>query len=234
VQFLGLDRKLRVIQVTSSLPGEGKTTTATNLAVVLAQAGHEVAIVDADLRKPRIHEVFSVPTRPGLTDTLVASDPVDMAINHLGRLHVVCAGTMAANPSEMMGSARFSALITDLAQRYDFVVLDSPPALPVADAVALSRAVDGVLMVSQANRTSKRALAEGLARLEQVGAAVVGIVLNRASEGSSRGYGYGYGYEYTAEPAHSPAPPPPPPPARAVPPPPEQAAARRGPVGEPL
>ena len=155
-----------------------------------------------------------------------------MAINHVGRLHVVCAGTTAANPSEMLGSGRFVALITELAQRYDYVILDSPPVLPVADALALSRVVDGVLMVSQANRTSKRALSEGLARLEQVGAPVIGIVLNRASEGSSRGYGYGYDYEYTTEPAHSPAPPPPPPP-RAVPPPPEQAAARRGPIGEP-
>jgi len=196
VQFLGLDKPLRVIQVTSSLPGEGKTTTATNLAVVLAQAGKEVALVDADLRKPRIHEVFQIPLRPGLTETLVATEAMDMAVNHLGRLHVIPAGSLAPNPSEMLASSRFVALVKELSERYDYVVVDSAPVLPVADALALSRAVDGVLVVGQANRTSKRTLSEGLARLEQVGAPVVGLVLNRAAEKSSQGYGYGYSYAY--------------------------------------
>ena len=203
VQFLGLDRKLRVIQVTSSLPGEGKTTTATNLAVVLAQAGHQVAVVDADLRKPRLDEIFDVPMRPGLTETLVSGDPVELAVNQLDRLHVMSAGTMSSNPSEMLASSRFGALVADLAARYEYVIIDSSPVLPVADALALSRVVDGVLMVCQANRTSKRTLAECLGRLEQVGASVIGIVLNRASERTSHDYGYGYGYGYH-QPAQSP------------------------------
>ena len=231
VQFLGLDRKLRVIQVTSSLPGEGKTTTATNLAVVLAQAGHQVALVDADLRKPRLDEIFDVPMRPGLTETLVSGDPVELAVNQLDRLHVMSAGTMSSNPSEMLASSRFSALVADLAARYEYVIIDSSPVLPVADALALSRVVDGVLMVCQANRTSKRTLAECLGRLEQVGASMIGIVLNKASDRTSHDYGYGYGYGYGYhQPAQSPTP---------VTrledlPPPTQAARGDAPVGEPL
>lgn len=213
LQFLGLDKPLRVVQVTSSLPGEGKTTTATNLAVVLSQAGFQVALVDADLRRPRVHEVFGVPLRPGLTETLVASEAVEMAVNHLDRLHVVAAGSMAPNPSEMLSSNRFSALVKELSSRYHYVIIDSAPVLPVADSLALSRAVDGVIVVGQANRTSRRTLNEGLSRLEQVGAPVIGLVLNRAADRSSQGYGYGYGYAYQGGPQPSVTPAAPPPPA---------------------
>lgn len=199
LQFLGLDKPLRIIQVTSSLPGEGKTTTATNLAVVLTQSGFSVVLVDADLRRPRVHEVFNVPLRPGLTETLVALEAVDMAVNHLDQLHVVSAGSMAPNPSEMLASNRFAGIIKELSTRYQFVVIDSAPVLPVADSLALTRVVDGVLMVGQANRTSRRTLSEGLGRLAQVGAPVIGLVLNRAAERSRQDYGYGYAYQAPAD-----------------------------------
>lgn len=198
VQFLGLDRPMRIIQVTSSLPGEGKTTTATNLAVVLAQAGRTVVIVDADLRRPRVHEVFLVPPTPGLTEALLA-EPIDMVVSHLdGNLHVVAAGTVPPNPSEMMSHSRVGGFLEELAARYDYVIVDTAPVLPVADALALSRVVHGVLLVAQANRVSQREVTESLSRLERVGAPVFGIVLNRAqasrSDGGTYGYGYGYGY----------------------------------------
>ena len=107
VQFLGLDTRMRVIQITSSLPGEGKTTIATNLAVVFAQAGSSVILIDADLRRPRTHEVFDVPLRPGLTERLIAAEGTDVAVNELGSLSVLPAGTMAPNPSEILSSVRF-------------------------------------------------------------------------------------------------------------------------------
>jgi succinoglycan biosynthesis transport protein ExoP len=198
VQFLALDAPLKVIQVTSSLPGEGKTTTAANLAVVLSQAGHQVVFVDADLRKPRAHEVFLVPPVPGLTEVLLG-EPVELVVNHLSDgMRVVAAGQVPPNPSEMMSNARVGEFLRELADRYDYVILDSPPALPVSDAVALARWVDGVLVVAQADRVSRRDVAETVARLDRVGAPVFGLVLNRArgtrSEGGSYGYGYGYGY----------------------------------------
>lgn len=202
IQFLALDRPLRVLQVTSSLPGEGKTTTATNLAVVLAQAGHRVVLVDADLRKPRIHEVFLVPPTPGFTELLLG-EPLEMAITHVdGAPDVLTAGTIPPNPSEMLSNERVAGHLRELASRYDYVVVDTPPVLPVADAVALSHAVDGVLVVAQANRVSRRQVTESLSKLERVGAPVFGLVLNRATGSSSEGgtYGYGYGYGYGTPP----------------------------------
>ncbi len=197
VQFLGLDRALRVIQVTSSLPGEGKTTTATNLAVVLAQAGNRTLLIDADLRKPRIHEVFAVKPSPGFTELMLGEDS-GMVVHDVGDgLHIVTAGAVPPNPSEMLSTPRVAATLADLGSRYDYVILDSPPVLPVADAVALARVVDGVLVVTQANRVSARDVRGAFERLERVGAPPIGVVLNRARHGGSEvGYGYGYGYNY--------------------------------------
>lgn len=196
VQFVGLDEPMRIVQVSSSLPGEGKTTTAANLAVVLAQSGRSVVIVDADLRRPRLHEVFSAPSVPGLTEVLLG-DPVDLVVNHLGHgLHLVTAGTLASSPSEMLSSPRMVALLHELAERFDFVVIDSAPILPVADSVALSVAVEGVLMVVQAGRTSRTTVRDALGQLGRVQAAVRGIVLNRVERGRNARDGYGYGYGY--------------------------------------
>ncbi len=196
IQFLGLDKPMKVIAVTSSLPGEGKTTTASNLAVVLAQAGHDVALVDADLRRPRAHEVFAVPPVPGLTEALLG-EPIDLVVSHLGGdLHVVAAGQVPPNPSEMMSNVRLDAFLKAMAARYEYVVLDASPILPVSDSVALARWVDGVLVVAQADRVSRRDLTESLARLARVGAPVIGLVLNRARRSGTEGGGYGYGYGY--------------------------------------
>ena len=200
IQFLGLDAPMKVIQITSSLPGEGKTTTATNLAAVLAQAGHRVVLVDADLRRPRAHDVFAVPPVPGLTEALLG-EPLEMVVNALDQqLHVVTAGNVPPNPSEMMSNARVAELLRQLAARYEYVILDAAPILPVSDSVALARWVDGILVVAQANRVSRREATESLARLERVGAPVIGLVLNRAQTPSSEGSGYGYGYGYRSPP----------------------------------
>ena len=198
VQFLGLDRPMRILQVTSSLPGEGKTTTASNLAVVLAEAGHQVVLVDADLRKSRLHEVFSVNRRPGLTDLLMG-DPIDLAVTDLADgLHVIASGNVPANLSEMLASDRTAKLLEELSARYEYVILDSAPILPVADSLALAAAVDGVLFVTQARRASQRNLADALERLQRVSQPPIGMILNQAKtrRHGSGAYGYGYGYDY--------------------------------------
>jgi len=207
VQFLGLDRPIKIIQVTSSLPGEGKTTTATNLAVVLAQAGRSVALVDADLRRPRVHEVFAIPQTPGLIDLLVG-EAVDFVTHRLqigdgAALTVVSSGTVPSNPGEMLSSQRCRDVITRLGQQFDYVVVDSAPVLPVADSIALAGAVDAILFVTQARRTSRRNVAESMERLNRVGAPVVGFVLNQAKSGGSGTYGYGYGYGYNDGAGHA-------------------------------
>ena len=198
VQFLGLDSPMKVVQITSSLPGEGKTTTATNLAIVLAQAGRRVVLIDADLRKPRIAEIFSAPQRPGLTDLLLG-DPIDLCLTEVDEgLQVITSGLVPPNPSEMLASERTRTVLSELAARFDHVIVDSAPVLPVADPLALAGSADGVLLITQAGRTSKRNLAEAIDRLGRVQANVVGIVLNRVSSGRGEGaaYGYGYGYGY--------------------------------------
>lgn len=198
VQFLGLDARMRVIQVTSSLPGEGKTTTAANLAVVLAQAGHNVVLVDADLRKPMLHRVFSIPQQRGLTDLLLG-DLIDLVVSQVdGGLHVIPSGNVPPNPSEMLASDRTAKLLEELANRFEYVIVDSAPTLPVSDSLALAAAADGVLHVSQARRASKRNVADSFERLERVTASPVGMILNRAkTRRRGSGYGYGYGYAYT-------------------------------------
>lgn len=197
VTFMGVDRPLRIVQITSPLAAEGKTTTATNLAVVLAQAGDKVLLVDADLRKPRVHDVFGLDGSRGLTNVLLGDQP-ELYIHVIDEnLSLLCAGEVPPNPSEMLSSRRLAEVLQELAEVYDWVVVDSSPVLPVSDAVALSRNVDGTIVVAQAGRTTRRQLMNSLDQLQQVSATMVGLVFNRVSTKRriSGGYGYGgYGY----------------------------------------
>lgn len=195
VQFLGLERSVQVIQITSSVPGEGKTTTAANLAVVLAQSGNSVVLVDADLRRPRIHRMFNIDRTLGLTSNLVA-EPLDMTLQSIdSNLSVITSGPVPPNPSELLSSRRMDAIIAELRLRFDYVILDSPPALAVSDAVALSRHVDGVVLVLQAGRTSVPQVRRALAALDQVNAPVLGLVLNRVSHKRLARSEYMYAYD---------------------------------------
>lgn len=196
LQFLALDRPVKLIHVTSCGSAEGKTTTVSNLAVVLAQAGRSVAVVDGDLRRPRIHEVFATPQSPGFTDMLVGA-PADLAaqVFHDDQdctLTVFASGSVPSNPGEVLASNRCREVLADLAERFDYVIIDSAPVLPVADSIALAGAVDAVLLVTHARRTSRQALTEAVERLSRVGAPLVGVVLNRAKHVGGADYAYGY------------------------------------------
>ena len=206
LQFLSLDRPISVVQITSSLAGEGKTTTATNLAVVLAQGGHRVALIDADLRRPRVHEVFCLPQSPGFTDLLLG-EAAKVVVNHIdidggNRLSVITSGTVPSTPSEMLSSQRAQQLLNEIGGHYDYVVVDSAPILPVSDSIALSRAVDGVVMVAQAGSITEGDLVEAIGRLDRVSAPILGLVLNQASRSSNGSYAYG-GYGAYAAPSRT-------------------------------
>lgn len=195
VQFLGLDRPIHVLQITSSLAGEGKTTTSANLAVVLAQAGNRVALVDADLRRPCMHEVFGVQQTPGFTDLLLGMGAKGV-VNHVevdsgARLSVYTSGSVPSNPSEMLSGRRVNQLLSEMGAHYDYVIVDSAPVLPVSDSVALSGSVDGVLVVAHAGRVTDGNVLETLERLERVGAPILGLVLNQATQESNGYYAYG-------------------------------------------
>ena len=197
IQFAAVDEPAKSILVTSPNPGEGKSLTAANLAIVMAQAGLKTIIVDSDLRIPVLHKIFQVPNLDGLTDLLRSSQPeVGDYLKDTGieNLQVITSGPLPPNSSEMLGSQRMIALIERLEDKADLVIFDSPPILAVTDAAVLSQRVDGVMLVIQAGRTRRDATREAVNRLRQLGARVLGVVLNRIP---GRGAGYYYYSHYT-------------------------------------
>ncbi|MDP1820350.1 MAG: polysaccharide biosynthesis tyrosine autokinase [Acidimicrobiales bacterium] len=199
IKFAQLDAPTTVVQITSSLSGEGKTTSAANLAAAFAQGGDRVVIVCCDLRLPRIQERFDQPLSPGFTDVLLRSATLPDALRPVGeRLFLLPAGTPPPNPSELLSSASAARVIQALAEEFDVVVIDSTPVLPVTDALVVSRFVDATVVVLDTRRTNRKPLGQALRTLEHVGAPVTGLVLNGVSPGSSYGYGFGYGYGYGA------------------------------------
>ena len=200
IQFSSVDNPIRSLLVTSSSPGEGKSTTTANLAVVLAQTGQRVIVVDTDLRRPVLHKVFGVPNNIGLTTALLAGENLSLEgylqPTEIDTLSVLTSGPIPPNPSELLGSHRMQHLIEVLAQAADIVIFDSPPVLAVTDAVVLGRQVDGVLVVADAGNTREHALAQAAAELQKTGANVLGVALNRLD---TRRGGYYYYYYYSDE-----------------------------------
>lgn len=199
LEFIQLDRKIRVLQVTSASPGEGKTTTAANLAVAYADAGRRTLIVCCDLRRPRLHRFFDCPPDPGFTSVLLGQSDLEEAVlpaPGTPGLHVLPAGPMPANPAELLRGSRASDLVRQLRNDHDVVILDSPPVLPVADALLLSRQSDATLVVATAQQTTRRHLRRALEGLRQVDASLVGTVLNAVPPSEDYGYDVSYyGYD---------------------------------------
>ena len=183
--------------ITSAVPGEGKTTTAVNLALAMADSGRRTLLVDADLRNPSVAKTLGMEGSVGLTTLLLGDADLDDVIQTWGSagMDVLPAGPIPPNPSELLGSAPMEALLTRLMQEYDFVLIDSPPVVPVIDAVVIERLTGGLLMVVGVDRTKKRDLAAALKQLETVGAHVSGFARNFVvSKGSDYRYGY-HSYE---------------------------------------
>ncbi len=199
IQFSSVDKPIKTLLVTSSSPGEGKSTTTANLAVVMAQTGQNVIVVDTDLRRPVLHKVFEVPNNAGLTTALLAGEAVDIESQlqptEIEHLFVLTSGPIPPNPSELLGSHRMTHLVAALSQHADLVIFDSPPVLAVTDAAVLARQVDGVLLVADAGRTKEHALAAAAAELEKTGGNLLGVALNRLD--ARRGYNYYYYYYYS-------------------------------------
>ncbi len=204
IQFLGLDRPLTTLQVTSPSAAEGKTTTIANLAVVLAEAGERVVVVDCDLRRPRLSQYFNISSDVGFTSVLLGDVPLSSAVHDLdgtGRLKVVVTGPIPPNPAELLAGRRAVEALAALRAEADVVLIDSPPVLPVTDAAVLSNRVDGVLMVATAGKSTRREFHRAQEVLSQVGAPLIGTVLNGVAGDS--GYGYSYGYQYAYGPSQT-------------------------------
>lgn len=181
VQFAGVDKPLRSLLVTSALPGEGKTTTAINLAITSALAGQTVALVDADLRRPAIGSELGLESAVGLTSLVIGEVTPDDAIQTWGdngELAVLTSGPLPANPSELLGSQRMLDVIKDLEERFELVIFDSSPVLPVTDATVLGQMLDGVILVTKVGATQRDRLQRAAATLRKLDVRLLGVVSN--------------------------------------------------------
>jgi succinoglycan biosynthesis transport protein ExoP len=195
LEFSSVDSPIKTILVTSSGEGEGKTTIASNLAIILSQGGKKVLLLDADLRRPNVHKQFSIPNRVGLSDLirgrLDVGDVVQVPENNK-KLSIITSGSLPPNPAELLGSSRMGAILDSLKNQFDVIVVDTPPML-VSDAQILSSRVDGMLFVIRPGKTHIDVAKSPLEELKRIGARVIGVVLNRIPR--NRGYYYG-GYRY--------------------------------------
>jgi non-specific protein-tyrosine kinase len=193
LQFAAVERPLRSLVISSSEAGDGKTTIATNLAIILAQAGQSVILVDADLRRPTVHQVMDVPNRSGLT-TLLIDDEMDassvLAPTRFNGLSIIPSGPQPPNPSELLASERMRRRLAQLRDMADVVILDSPPVLAVSDPAILAALTDGALLVVNSARTRGQHAAQAVTTLQNAGAHLLGIVLNRTAVDRRSYYGY--------------------------------------------
>lgn len=195
LEFASVDAPLRTILVTSSLPSEGKTTVAANLAVVFAQTGKRVILLDADLRRPGVHRVFDLPNAFGLTNLLRAEElTVDSVAQSVPEenLRVITSGALPPNPAELLGSNRMQELIKRVVAEADVVIVDSPPLQVVTDAAILASHLDGTLLVIGSGRTRKGSVRQARETLDRAGAHILGAVVNRLSERAGTYYYYRY------------------------------------------
>ena len=196
IQFLGIDRQVRVIQVTSASAQEGKTTTLANLAVAFANSGLRTVAVCCDLRRPRLHDFFDMDNAVGFTTVLLGNVALSKALQPvpgLDRLLILASGPLPPNPAELVASSRTADLFQSLASQADIVLIDSPPVLPVTDSIVLSQRVDATVLVSSAGTTSRRAVHRAAEMLHQVKAPLVGAVLNGVTvESGYSGYSSRY------------------------------------------
>ncbi|WP_432393360.1 CpsD/CapB family tyrosine-protein kinase [Pseudarthrobacter sp. L19] len=200
LQFANVDGKARIVLVTSSMPGEGKSSTSINLAIALAQAGQSVCLVDADLRRPMVHDYLRLDHNAGLTTALTGVADVNDLLQPWGgdELYVLTSGQIPPNPSELLGSREMAELLERLEATFDTVILDAPPLLPVTDAAVLAQHVGGIVMVVDASKTRTQELSKSMAALKLVGANILGAVLNRLPAKGPDSYGGGY-YSYSAD-----------------------------------
>lgn len=198
LQFVDIDHQLRSVVLTSSLPGEGKSTTACNLALSLAQAGVRVVLVEGDLRRPRVADYLGLEGAVGLTSVLLGRVALEDALQPWGdgTMQVLASGPLPPNPSELLGSAGMEELLRRLESEVDIVLIDAPPLLPVTDAAVLGAMTSGVLMIVASNRTRREQVKRAAETVQAVGATMLGAVLNMVPTKGPDAYAYGYGYGY--------------------------------------
>ena len=195
IQYSSCDNQYKTIVITSSNPGEGKSTTSGNLALTLAQGEDKVLLVDCDMRKPSIHKKFRLTNTYGLSDVLIQKQNVmDIAHKYNENLHILTAGKVPPNPAEMLGSKTMTAFLEEMKKYFDYIILDTPPLQAVTDAQILSTKSDATLLVVRAGVTKKECVNNSISLLRKVNANIIGTVLH-AVDNTRNKYYYYYGNE---------------------------------------
>lgn len=198
VLLMGVDKPLKVLLVTSSIPNEGKTTISANLAAALAQAGERVLLIDADLRRSNLHDVFGLEVKAGVTDVIKHPEKLQASIwkiDKVSNLFFLAGGTAVKNPSELVGSALMKSLVSLMRQKFDRIIIDAPPIRAFSDPLMLSRLADGVILVVASGDTPRVPVQQSVQALDGVKAGIIGVVLNKAD--ITRGHDYYYA-DYTS------------------------------------
>ena len=197
VQFAQAGKELQTIALTSCTPNEGKSTTIANLAVVLTQAGKSVLLIDCDMRNPTVHKNFNLSNKVGLSSCISMGTALADAVQATGieGLDALTAGVIPPNPSELLGSEQMKNLLQRAKEEYDYVLIDTPPVMPVTDALIVSRFVDGMILVIASAEVKVEMAREVKNQLVNAGANILGVVLNKVRS-EHHGYGYGYYYYY--------------------------------------
>ena len=200
ITFMASSSTPQVLTVTSPGPGEGKTMISSNISIAMAQSGLRTVIIDADLRRPRVHKAFGMENNEGLVDLLTAERDIADVVLESGveNLHVITSGAIPPNPSELLHGPAFQALVDKLRETYDRVIFDSPPMGAVSDPIIISRSVDGTLLVLMVGKTRRELLRRSIEQLVTVGAPLLGCVLNNINMNRGGYYGYSY-YRYNYE-----------------------------------
>ncbi|HEY5842928.1 MAG TPA: polysaccharide biosynthesis tyrosine autokinase [Nakamurella sp.] len=198
LQFLDVDQESKTYAITSPLPGDGKSTTSINIAIALAEAGRRTLLLEADLRRPKFGEYLNLESSVGLTTVLIGKVELAAAIQPWGRsgLDVIASGPLPPNPAELLQSRTMAAVMDELRKRYDVVIVDAPPVLPVTDAALIAAQTSGAILVLRHGHTTRDQAVQARERLDSVGAAVLGAVFNFVPHRARSTYGYGYGYGY--------------------------------------
>ena len=192
IEYSSFDDEYRVIVVTSSVPGEGKSTTAGNLAIALAQSGNSVLLVDCDMRKPSIHKKFKISNAAGTAELLLRKKLFEEVANKYNEnLTIITAGKIPPNPSEMLASRAMTAFIEETKKEFKYIILDTPPLQAVTDAQVLSTKADGVLLVVRAGSTKREMVLNSVDLIKKVQGKVIGTVLNGVENKKNNYYYYG-------------------------------------------
>jgi len=194
VQFSLPDTVIKTLLITSPGTGEGKTTTAVNLALVMAQAGRRTLLIDADMRRPRLHSLFGVNVAPGLSQSIFSKDPIQIEEYKTGieNFYLLPAGKLPTNPAELLGSKRMRDLLSELNSEFDLVIIDTPPVLAATDAVLLSTQADATVVVVRAGETKEGEIDYSVKALQDVGAKIIGLVFNGFDVSKAIAYKYRY------------------------------------------